>query len=114
MKRTITTKVFAIASPYSRLTPEDLRSGDVGANLLYSTTDMSSMDGYIVVGEGTVTVELRSANDVAANQVAVLRSQIKAVQADAQSKVSQLEDQIRNLTALTYEPADEVPCDVIA
>lgn len=114
MKRTITTKVFALASPYSRITPEQLKSGDVAGDLIYSTTDMSGMDGYIVVGEGTVTVELHSPNDVAASQVAVLRKQIKDVQADAQSKVNRLEDQIRNLQALTYEPADEVPCDVIA
>lgn len=107
MKRTITTEVFAIASPYSRLTPEDLRSGDIGPALMYCTSDMSGADGYIVVGKGTVTVELHSPNDVAANQVAVLRKQVKAVQAEAQLKVDRLEDQIRNLQALTYEPAND-------
>jgi hypothetical protein len=107
MKRTITTEVFAIASPYSRITPEDLRSGDIGSQLLYSTGDMSSADGYIVVGKGTVTVELHSVSDVTANQVAVLRKQVEQVQAQAQAKVDQLQDQIRNLQALTYEPAND-------
>jgi redox-sensitive bicupin YhaK (pirin superfamily) len=106
MKRTITTEVFAIASPYSSLTPEDLRTGNIGDQLMYSTTDMAGVNGYIVVGKGTVTVELHSANDVAANQVAVLREQVKTVQAEAQLKVDRLEDQIRNLQALTYEPTE--------
>jgi len=107
MKRTITTEVFAVASPYSRLTPEDLRSGDIGPQLLYATTDMSSADGYVVVGKGTVTVELHSVSDVTANQVAVLRKQVRQVQAEAEAKVSRLNDQIRNLQALSYEPANE-------
>lgn len=105
MKRTITTEVFAIASPYSRLTPEDLRSGDIGSQLMYCTNDMSSADGYIVVGKGTVTVELYTPNDVAASQVQALREQVRVVQAEAQRKVDRLEDQIRNLQALTYEAA---------
>lgn len=108
MKRTITTEVFAIASPYSRLTPEDLRSGDVAKQLSYLTTDMAGVDGYIVVGKGTVTVELYSPNDVAASQVQSLREQVKSVQAEAQLKVNRLEDQIRNLQALTYEPANDM------
>ena len=106
MKRTITTEVFAVASPYSRLTPEDLRSGDIGSVLMYCTSDMSSADGYIVVGKGTVTVELHDSSEIAANQVAVLRKQVRQVQAEAEAKVSRLEDQIRNLQALTYEPTE--------
>lgn len=108
MKRTITTEVFAVASPYSRLNPEALRSGDIAQDLIYSTDDMSSLDGYIVVGHGTVTVELDTPNDVAASQVAVLRKQVQTVQAEAQAKVDRLEDQIRNLQALTYEPANDM------
>jgi hypothetical protein len=108
MKRTITTEVFAVASPYSRLTPEALRSGDIGPQLMYCTTDMANADGYIVVGKGTVTVELYSPNDVAASQVQSLREQVKTVQAEAQLKVNRLEDQIRNLQALTYEPANDM------
>jgi hypothetical protein len=108
MKRTITTEVFAVASPYSRLTPEALRSGDIATTLMYCTSDMSGSDGYIVVGKGTVTVELYSPNDVAASQVQSLREQVKTVQAEAQLKVNRLEDQIRNLQALTYEPANDM------
>lgn len=107
MKRTITTEVFAIASPYSHLTPEDLRSGDIAKHLSYLTTDMAGVDGYTVVGTGTVTVELYLPSDVAANQVAVLRKQVQNIRAEAQSKVNRLEDQIRNLQALTFEPAND-------
>jgi hypothetical protein len=107
MKRTITTEVFAIASPYSRITPEDLRSGDIGPQLMYCTTDVSSAEGYIVVGKGTVTVEMHSANDVVANQVVALRKQVQNIRAEAQSEVNRLEDQIRNLQALTFEPAND-------
>ena len=108
MKRIITTEVFAIASPYSRLTPEDLRGGDIGSQLMYSTNDMSNSDGYIVVGKGTVTVELHSANDVAANQVAVLREKAKKIRMESAEKLALIEDQIRNLQALTYEPANDM------
>jgi hypothetical protein len=107
MKRTITTEVFAIASPYSRLTPEDLRSGNIGSQLLYSTGDMSSADGYIVVGKGTVTVELHDSSEVAANQVAVLREKAKKIRMESAEKLAIIEDQIRNLQALTYEPAND-------
>lgn len=104
MKRTITTQVFAIASPYSHVTPEGLVSGDIAAELMYSTNDMSSAAGYIVVGKGTVTVELFDRGDIASSQVSVLRQQVRKVQADAQAQVNCLEDKIRNLQALTYEP----------
>jgi hypothetical protein len=108
MKRTITTEVFAIASPYSRLTPEALRSGDIGPQLMYCTTDMANAEGYIVVGKGTVTVELHSANDVAANQVAVLREKAKKIRMESAEKLALIEDEIRNLQALTYEPANDM------
>ena len=107
MKRTITTEVFAIASPYTDLTPEDLRSGDIAKQLSYLTTDMAGVDGYTVVGTGTVTVELYLPSDVAANQVAVLRKQVQNIRAEAQSKVNRLEDKIRNLQALTFESAND-------
>lgn len=108
MTRTITTKVFAIASPYSHISPEDLRSGDnIAKELSYLTTDMANVDGYTVVGTGTVTVELYAPADVAANQVAVLRKQVQNIRAEAQEKINRLEDQIRNLQALTFEPAND-------
>jgi len=105
MKRTITTKVFAFASPYNSISPEALRSGDIANELLYSIHDMSNTRGYILVGSGTVTVELDEPNDVAATQVQALREQIKAVEADAKNKVDRLQDTIRNLQCLTYEAA---------
>lgn len=108
MKRTITTEVFAIASPYSRITPEDLRTGDIGPALMYCTIDMTSDEGYIVVGKGTVTVELHSANDVAANQVAVLRKKAEKIRLESAEKLALIEDEIRNLQALTYEPANDM------
>lgn len=106
MKRTITTEVFAIASPYSRLTPEDLRSGDIGHELQYCTTDMSGCEGYVVVGKGTVTVELHDSSEVAANQVAVLRKKAEKIRMESAEKLAIIEDQIRNLQALTYEPTE--------
>jgi len=108
MKRIITTEVFAIASPYSRLTPEDLRSGDVGPQLMYCTTEMTNADGYIVVGKGTVTVELHDSSEVAANQVAVLREKAKKIRMESAEKLALIEDEIRNLQALTYEPANDM------
>jgi redox-sensitive bicupin YhaK (pirin superfamily) len=107
MKRTITTEVFAIASPYSRITPEDLRSGDIGPHLMYSTTEMAGVEGYVVVGKGTVTVELHDSSEVAANQVAVLREKAKKIRMESAEKLAIIEDQIRNLQALTYEPAND-------
>jgi hypothetical protein len=107
MKRTITTEVFAIASPYSRLTPEDLRTGNIGDQLMYSTTEMAGVEGYVVVGKGTVTVELHDSSEVAANQVAVLREKAKKIRMESAEKLALIEDQIRNLQALTYEPAND-------
>ena len=106
MKRTITTEIFAITSAWMKIGPEEIRTGDIGKTLLYSTNDMSSAGaGYTVVGKGTVTIELEEPETLVINQVAVLRQQAKRVRAESEQMLNSIEDKIRNLQALTYEPA---------
>jgi hypothetical protein len=68
---------------------------------------MAGVEGYVVVGKGTVTVELHDSSEVAANQVAVLREKAKKIRMESAEKLAIIEDQIRNLQALTYEPAND-------
>jgi protein-arginine kinase activator protein McsA len=75
---------------------------------MYSTTEMAGVEGYVVVGKGTVTVELHDSSEVAANQVAVLREKAKKIRMESAEKLALIEDQIRNLQALTYEPANDM------
>jgi 2',3'-cyclic-nucleotide 2'-phosphodiesterase (5'-nucleotidase family) len=106
MKRTITTDIFAITSAWMNIGPEQIRTGDIGKTLLYSISDMSNAGaGYTVVGKGTVTIELDEPETVVTNQVAVLRQQAIRVRAESEQLLSGIEDKIRNLQALTYEPS---------
>lgn len=106
MKRTITTEVFAFSTPYAPVRLEDLGSEEIANKLCYTTHNMTT-SGYILVGRGTVTVELEDSSDIVSAQVAVLRSQCNKIRADAQSEVNKLEEQIQNLQALCYEPAND-------
>lgn len=106
MTRTITTEVFAFSTPYAPVRLDDLASDEIARKLCYTTHDMST-SGYVLVGRGTVTIELEDSDDIVSAQVAILRKQRDQIRADAQGKVNQLEEQIQNLQALNYESAND-------
>lgn len=104
MSRIITAPINAYLSPYNRVTPEALRSGDIARDLFFTSVEMSS-PGYTLVGRGEVQVELISPDDFVAGEVTALREQAAKLRAEAQQKIDAIEDRIRNLQALTYEAA---------
>lgn len=58
--------------------------------------------GYVRIGTATVTVELRTENEIAANQLAALQKQLQAVRAENQQRENAILDQISKLQALTH------------
>lgn len=106
MKRTITTEVLGFSTPFEPLQPEDLAGDDIAKKLFYTTHNMTG-SGYVLVGRGTISIEIEDHGDIVAGQVAVLRSQLDKVRTESWEKIRSLEDKIRNLQALTYEPAND-------
>ena len=104
-KRIITTEIFAICPAWLNATPQRLASDEIAKELMYATSDMSGIAGYTVIGKGAVTIELDSVEEMVVGQVASLREEMGKVRAEAESRVNMIEDKIRNLQALTYEPA---------
>lgn len=59
-------------------------------------------EGYARIGTATVTVELHTENEIAANQLAALQKQLKVVRAENQQRENAILDQISKLQALTH------------
>ena len=69
----------------------------------YHDGDMTEY-GWVEVGTAEITVTLNVAHkDIVNSQVATLRKQVESIRAESQSKVNRIEDQIKNLLAITYE-----------
>lgn len=61
--------------------------------------------GYSRIGTATVTVELHTENEIAANQLASLQKQLQEVRAENQQRENAILDQISKLQALTFQAA---------
>ena len=61
-------------------------------------------EGYARIGTATVTVELHTENEIAANQLAALQKQLQAVRAENQQRENAILDQISKLSAITHQP----------
>lgn len=100
---TVTTKTKAWLTKYSATTPQQLAAGKTDG-LIYSDADMTS-EGWSVVGEAEITVTLFSHDQLIANKVDALRAEAKSVRAAATARVTQIESQIQNLLAISFDGA---------
>lgn len=79
------------------------------SRLFYGTGDYANI-GWVRVGNATITVELVSTDALVANKVEALKGELQSVRAAAQLRENQINDQIQNLLALTYDkPAVSEP-----
>lgn len=62
-------------------------------------------EGYVHVGEATVTVDLFSEKEIHAKQLDGLNTQLAVVRAENQRRENAILDQISKLQALTYSEA---------
>lgn len=64
--------------------------------------DMSTY-GYTHIGDADVSITHLPEVDIVTAKINSLNSQIKTIQADAESKINRIKDEISNLQAITYE-----------
>lgn len=85
---------------------ERLKDSNRVNDFTYHDSDMTEY-GWVEVGTAEIKVTLNVENkDIVKSQVATLRKQVENIRAEAQMKVNGLENQIKNLMAITYEPED--------
>ena len=72
----------------------------------YTNHDMSSADGWSLVGTATVEVTLKSRSEIVEAKVDALKTEIQLTKAKAQQHVEQLEEKIQSLLALPNLPTE--------
>jgi hypothetical protein len=106
MKHTFTAPVTIWITKYSDHDADSLQSVD-------SASDMSILDprhdfsdsGYTKVGEGTLTCEIYSRDEIITGKAGALRAELANDRAQSQKRQNALMQKISELEALTYEPA---------
>ena len=96
--KTITGQIGAWLSSYN----VNADTSDVN-NLFFANSDMTT-NGWVRVGDATVTVELVSDTDLLTGQLAMLEEAERRVKADAQAKLNEIEGQRQRLLAIEYKP----------
>lgn len=105
----VTGTVTAWLSKHSMVTPKELAAAkpEIVGNLVYFNGDRDwSGEGYTRVGAAEITVELIEGDELIANKVAALRAEKTAIRAEATAKETEIEGQIQNLLAITYQPGE--------
>lgn len=86
-----------------------LSSGDVKqdtsvfGNLFITSCDMSD-NGWVKVGDATVTVELFDNKEIVNGQLSMLKEAKRRVQAQAKKELNEIEGQIQSLLCIEYQP----------
>jgi len=111
MNTTHTAEVHAWLSSYNSIEGLfDSKSDRVIAALAYSNIGPGSdsyfeREGYTYIGKATITVTVGAPNDVIASKVESLKAQQKSVRAKAQKTVTELDQQIQKLLAISFDGA---------
>lgn len=86
---------------------ERLHSTENVGDFWYGDNDMTDM-GWIKVGTASFDVLLTTDKSaIVTAQVNVLKQQAQKIRADAEVKANEIENEIKNLLALTYDPATQ-------
>lgn len=82
---------------------ERLKNSNSVNDFTFAKHDMSD-HGWIRVGTAEVSISIiANETEIVTVQVDALREQVKSIRAKAHREVSELEDKIQNLLAITYE-----------
>jgi len=105
-KRVIAGNICAYAT-YAKLGPEELKSED-GQKLVqvlsFAGDHMKGHEGWVYVGDATVTVEIIDTQEIVAGQVQSLEAQKQKVMADSQLAITRIDRQIQQLLAIELSP----------
>jgi hypothetical protein len=87
---------------------EKLNTTDKPGDFFYTKTDNDMSDmGWMKVGTAEIDVLLTTDRaSIVNNQVATLKRQAQKIRAEAEVKASEIENEIKNLLAITYEPGE--------
>jgi hypothetical protein len=102
--RVISGKVGVWLTPYSSLGPKQLADGDGAAivrDVDFSQHDMAPE--WTRIGTAQVQITLEPTDQIINNKIDALRTEQKKVVADAQKKSTDLEREIQQLLAITYD-----------
>lgn len=100
--KTHTVKTKAWATQYCRITPQELLEGNRIDDLVFGNYDKSP-SGWTFIGDAEITVTIPDERTLIDNKVEALREEAKAIRAEATAKVTQIESQIQNLLAISYD-----------
>lgn len=65
--------------------------------------DLYTKDGWVVIGNATVTVDYLKPEEIDAQRLGALKAELQAVRAENQRKENAILDQISKLQAIGYE-----------
>lgn len=87
----------------------------MAAQLTYTDEDSTYWveNGYTKVGTAEITLTIFSADTMVANKVEALRAEKKKVQAEAAMRANEIDGQIQNLLAITYQPAADDDSQIV-
>lgn len=74
-------------------------------HVAYYDRDMTD-NGWVKIGEATITIDLVDMDGMINNQIDALEAEIKAVEGQAYAKVTELKGRIQNLKAITYQESN--------
>lgn len=108
---TITGKAIAILSKYNNLDKDGMPNNiddpyyvRVNENGDYS---FWTKDGYTIIGEAEITINVFDKKQIVKNKVAALRIEVSKIRADSQMAVTRIESQINDLLAIGYAPNED-------
>jgi hypothetical protein len=102
----VTSTTRAWLPDFSHIGPEDFRANQskVIDSLCYTNLDLGKGEHpYTLVGTATITVDYVGDDTLIANKVAALKAELQTVRAEAQNKVTRIEEKINRLLAITNE-----------
>lgn len=82
----------------------DVASGDCLPQIIAAEQGgYYEQQGFSLIGNATVTVELHTENDIAAAKLAALKSELQVVRAENQQRENAILDKISKLTAISCD-----------
>jgi hypothetical protein len=97
----VTTTMHAFLSPNSETTPQALQTEKgVRTMSFFSSKEFWIKQGYVHIGEATITVDVPPERELVDSKVASLREEISKARADSTAKVTQLEGRIQQLLCI--------------
>lgn len=94
-------KAVASQTPYQEI--QDIFDGAVMPVISMEESEYLARQGYTVIGEATVTVELFSKDEMVSKKLAALKEQLQTVRAENQRRENEILNRISKLQAIEVQ-----------